>query len=211
MRTLCIAKLCSVLLFFPSLVIAQNSHRDWWNKPFLEHKIDFKKGPSPLLVHALEGRKPGEALDLGMGEGRNAIFLAQQGWRVTGVDYSDVAVNLARARAAKLGLSLQTVVKDLDAYDFGRERWDLIVLFYMHAWFHTSPTDPPLRVLRALRPGGLLVMEGYAGGKDEFQTNELPRLFDKLRIIYYQDVTDEAEWDPGRRSRIVRFIGEKTS
>ena len=202
--------LWSTLLFLPLAASAQTSDRDWWNKLFLENKIAFKKDPSPLLVHTIESRKPGDALDLGMGEGRNAIFLAQQGWRVTGVDYSEVAVKMARDRAAKLGVPLQCIVQDLDTYDFGRERWDLILLFYMHAWFHTSLTNPPQRVLRALRPGGLLVMEGYAGDKDEFQTNELLRLFEALRIIHYQDVTEEAEWAPGQKSRIVRFIGEKS-
>jgi len=209
MTNTCKVSLWITLLFLPLAASAQTSNRDWWNKLFLENKTAFKKDPSPLLVHAIENRKPGDALDLGMGEGRNAIFLAQQGWRVTGVDYSDVAVNMARSRAAKLGVKLQAVVQDLDAYDFGRERWDLILLFYMHAWFHTSPTNPPQRVLTALRPGGLLVMEGYAGDKDEFQTNELLHLFDTLRIIHYQDATDEAEWAPGQKSRVVRFIGEK--
>jgi SAM-dependent methyltransferase len=152
---------------------------------------------------------PGEAIDLGMGEGRNAIFLSQQGWRVTGVDLSDVGVEQAKKRAAELGVPLVTVVEDLDQYDLGRERWDLIMLFYMHAWYHLSKLDHARRLRDALKPGGLLVIEGFAGGEVGYQTNELLRAFDDLKIVRYEDVMDEADWAPGEKSHIVRFVGEK--
>jgi hypothetical protein len=61
----------------------------------------------------------------------------------------------------------------------------------------------------ALSPGGLLVIEGYAGDKGDYQTNELLRDFGALKIIHYEDVRDEADWNPGSKSRIVRFIAEK--
>ncbi len=79
----------------------------------------------------------------------------------------------------------------------------------MHAWFHESRRNVPRDLTDALKPGGLLVTEGYAGDKGDFQTNELPRSLDGLRIVFYQDVIDEADWAPGERSRVVRFIGEK--
>ncbi len=147
--------------------------RETWNRIFGEPKAHFNHAPSRLLTLAVADRKPGEAVDLGMGQGRNAIFLAQRGWQVTGVDLSDVGVAEAKKRAAELGVKLETVVEDLDKYDFGRERWDLITLFYMHAWFHLSKTDPASRLRDALKPGGLLVIEGFAGEQTGYQTNEL--------------------------------------
>jgi len=178
-------------------------------RPFSQDQIPFNKEASKLLQYAIAGRKPGLAVDLGMGEGRNAVFLASNGWHVTGVDFSEVAVSKARARAAAAGTSIEAVVADLDHFALGREKWDLIALFYMHAWYHESKQNVPRELADALKPGGVLVVEGYAGDKGDFQTNELPRSFDGLRIVFYQDVLDEADWAPGEKSRVVRFIAEK--
>jgi len=183
--------------------------REAWNKRYSDQKAPFNRSPGRLLALALADRMPGEAIDLGMGEGRNAIFLVQQGWRVTGVDLSDVGVEQAKKRAAELGVPLVTVVEDLDQYDLGRERWDLIMLFYMHAWYHLSKLDHARPLRDALKPGGLLVIEGFAGGEVGYQTNELLRAFDDLKIVRYEDVMDEADWAPGEKSHIVRFVGEK--
>src|SRR5579864_8837530 len=136
-------------------------NRDFWNGKYNDPKFDFNHRPSRLLVEAIADRRPGDAIDLGMGEGRNAIYLAQHGWRVTGVDLADVAVAQAKRRAAELGIKLDAVVDDLDHYAIGRSRWDLITLFYMHAWYHAGKPPVPSRLHEALRPGGLLVIEGF--------------------------------------------------
>src|SRR6476469_6699280 len=86
--------------------------------------------PNALLVETVKGLKPGTALDADMGEGRNAIYLAQQGWQVTGVDVAEKALAYAQARAKKLGVPLATEVADMAKYDWGTNKWDLIVLSY---------------------------------------------------------------------------------
>lgn len=154
-------------------------------------------------------RQPGAAIDLGMGEGRNAIFLASKRWQVTGVDFSAEAVKQAKSRAAAAHLPIEAVIRDLDEYEFGHAKWDLIALFYMHAWFHESKRDVPRLLVEALKPGGLLVIEGYAGEKGAYQTNGLLRTFIDLKITHYEDVRDEAEWALGEKSRVVRFIAAK--
>jgi hypothetical protein len=53
------------------------------------------------------------------------------------------------------------------------------------------------------------VIEGYAGDKGSFQSNELLRVFDKLKVIHYEDVVGEADWAPGEKSRVIRFIAER--
>jgi SAM-dependent methyltransferase len=185
--------------------------RHYWNSVFSDSKASFNRDPSRLLVEAIQDRKPGLALDLGMGQGRNAIFLAQQGWRTTGVDISDVAVEQAQARARQLGVNLDTVIDSADHFDLGRNRWDLIALFYMHAWYRGAEPGIVQRLYEGLKPGGLLVIEGFAGEpKFMFQTNELLRDFARLRILRYEDLQGEADWVPGRKSRIVQFVGEKT-
>ncbi|MGH9695337.1 MAG: class I SAM-dependent methyltransferase, partial [Bryobacteraceae bacterium] len=114
------------------------SDRDFWNGKFGDSHTEFNRQPSRLLVDAIRGRKPGAAVDLGMGQGRNAIYLAQHGWQVTGVDLSDIAISQAKERATQLGVKLNTVLDGLDQYDLGRNRWNLIALFYVHAWYRTA-------------------------------------------------------------------------
>jgi len=67
---------------------------------------DFSQQPTALLKYAIKDRPPGKALDIGVGQGRNAIFLAQQGWDVTGFDASPVGVGQAQATGHKLKLHL---------------------------------------------------------------------------------------------------------
>jgi SAM-dependent methyltransferase len=204
-------------LLIPALLLTATSAlpqslpgvRPYWDDVFRSGKIQFNKNASKLLQYAIRERKPGLAVDLGMGEGRNAVFLAGKGWQVTGVDISGEAVKQAKARAAAARVSIDAITDDLDHFDAGRAKWDLIVLLYMHAWFHESKHQVPELLAAALKPGGLLVIEGYAGEKGAFQTNELLRDFGSLKIIHYEDVIDEADWAPGQKSRVVRFIGEK--
>jgi SAM-dependent methyltransferase len=182
--------------------------RDFWNRKFSDPKTQFIRQPSRLLADAIRNRPPGRALDLGMGEGRNTIFLAQQGWDATGVDISDIAVAEAKQHAAKVHVNISTVIEDLDHYQFGINKWDLVALFYMHAWY--QGTRPSSRLLAALKPGGLLVIEGFAGEqKFMFQSNELLSDFADLIILRYEDIEDEAEWAPGHRSHIIRLVAKK--
>jgi SAM-dependent methyltransferase len=197
----------------PSLFAQAIDPRDqkYWNGKFNDPKTQFKRQPSPLLVDAIRNRHPGTAIDLGMGEGRNAIYLAQQGWQVTGVDLADAGIAQAKARAAQLHLKLDAVVDSLDHYDLGHAQWDLIAMFYVHAWYHGAKPASPLRLKQALKPGGLLVVEGFAGPeKFMFQPTELLADFSPdLRIVRYEDVEAEAEWAPGKSSHIIRMVAEK--
>jgi SAM-dependent methyltransferase len=214
-----LAALAALALVFVLLAIPQDidpRDRAFWNKKFTAPVPVFNTNPSRLLVEATRGRKPGSAVDLGMGQGRNAIWLAQQGWQTTGVDLSDVGVRQARARARQLGLNLTTVIDSLDHFDMGTRRWDLIALFYMHAWYNGIRPLSTRRVIQAVKPGGLLVIEGFAGheglkGKDGFmfQPDELPSDFSGLKVMHYEDVEAEADWSPGHKSHIIRFVAEK--
>ena len=185
--------------------------RDFWNKEFAEGKVLLHKGPSALLVAAIKGRKPGTALDIGMGQGRNAVYLAEHGWEATGVDLSDVGVEQARANAAAKGVKLNAVVSNVDAYDFGKERWDLITSFYMHAWHRRSPTDVPTRIYDALKPGGLLVIEGFAEppNKAGLQTEMLAKDFSRMSIIRNENLTEYPAWYLPEKVPLVFFVAEK--
>jgi SAM-dependent methyltransferase len=182
-----------------------------WNRILTAEKPLFNTNPNAFLVEMIKGRTPGTALDVGMGQGRNAIYLAQQGWTVTGFDPADKAVAQANATAAKLGVKLNTIVQGEEDFDFGENRWDLIVLSYVGAREYVD------RVVRSLKPGGIVVVEGFhrdvtkvssVGGAVVFDTNELPKLFSRLRVLRYEDV--EAKNDFGREmNRAVRLLAQK--
>lgn len=200
-------------LCLPGLVQAQEQRqpREAWNEVFT--KRQGREFPhSQFLAETIKRKRPGTALDIGMGEGRNAIFLAAQGWEVTGFDISDVGVQLAREAAQKRGLKLEILVDDVDRFDYGRRRWDLVVGMYMHAMI----TRNAAKIIDSLKPGGIIVVEGFhrdfnrqglQGGYIGYQSNELLRAFDRLRVLYYDDTVGHADWErSGQEAPVVRFI-----
>ncbi len=183
-----------------------------WNQILTSAKPTFNTAPNAFLVQIAKARKPGTALDVGMGQGRNAIYLAQQGWTVTGFDPAERAVAAADEQARRLGVIVSTQVTDDERFEWGANRWDMIVLSYVSAR-HLVP-----RVLESLRPGGVVVVEAFhrdatknasIGGGVVFDSNELPRLFDKLRIIYYEDTAAVGDFGAGGRIGVVRLAAEK--
>lgn len=202
-----------IALCLTGLVQAQEQRqpREAWNEVFTQRPgREFPH--NKFLAEMIRGRKPGRALDIGMGEGRNALFLATQGWEVTGFDISDVGVQLAREAAQKKGLKLETLVDDVDRFDYGRQRWDLVVGMYMHAMI----TRNAAKIIDSLKPGGIIVVEGFhrdlnrqglEGGYIGYRSNELLRAFDRLRVLYYEDTVGPADWErSGREAPVVRFI-----
>jgi SAM-dependent methyltransferase len=170
----------------------------------------FTREPNALLVEAVRDRKPGRALDVGMGQGRNALFLAQNGWEVTGFDSADEGIRQAKAEAARLALRLTAEVNTFEAYDFGTEKWDLIVLTYEP----TKAIAP--KVGQALRPGGIVVVEDRhldtrrVWPTGTFGNNELLSLFAGLRVLRYEDVWARPDWSVKKLDeRLVRLVAEK--
>ena len=182
-----------------------------WNRILTSEKPAFNTQTNEFLVEMARSRKPGTALDVGMGQGRNAIWLAQQGWEVTGFDPAEKAVALARQNAEKLGVKLHTEIVGMEKFDFGERRWDLILLSYV------GGRELPERVERALKPGGILVLEAFhrdaargrsIGGAVVFDTGELPKLFPGLRVVRYEEPM--ATSDFGRiKVRLVRYCAER--
>jgi 2-polyprenyl-3-methyl-5-hydroxy-6-metoxy-1,4-benzoquinol methylase len=182
-----------------------------WNQILTAEKPRFNTKPNAFLMEIARTRKPGNALDVGMGQGRNGIWLAQQGWDVTGFDPAEKAVALARETARKLGVNLKTEVKRTEDFDFGERRWDLILLSYVGG---REMTDI---VQRALKPGGVLVIEGFhrdatksgpIGAAVVFDTGELPPLFPQLRVVRYEEPVADADFGQ-IRVRVVRYCGER--
>ena len=182
-----------------------------WNRILTSDNPRFNTKPNDFLVQMAQGRKPGAALDVGMGQGRNAIWLAQQGWQVTGFDPAEKAVALAETNAAGAGVKLKTVVKSSAEFEFGEGSWDLILLSYV------GPRGFTEKLERALRPGGVLIIEGNhldatkgrsIGGGVVFDTGELPRLFPSLRVVRYEEPLARSDFGL-EVVRLARYCGER--
>jgi len=182
-----------------------------WNRVLTAEEPRFNTDPNAYLVRMVEGRTPGRALDVGMGQGRNAIWLATQGWDVTGFDPADKAVALAQELADRAGVKIKTETVGSEAFDWGTDRWDLVVLSYVSAreWIDT--------IHRALRPGGLVVLEAFhddatknasIGRGVVYETNELLGLFSAFRILEYEDTVATSDFGMSE-TRVVRLLAMK--
>ena len=178
---------------------------------YAEPKPPFRSEATAYLARAIEGRSPGAALDVGMGQGRNALHLASKGWQVTGYDVSEGGLALARKAADAHKLQINAVRASHDDFDFGTERWDLIVMTYSFAPMEDARFLQRLR--DSLKPGGIVVVEqfnaapGNPAGKGP--ANALIKSFEGLRVIHYEDLVGPSDWGGDAPSRIGRITAQK--
>ena len=110
---------------------APESESSFWDRRYQDVERLWSQEPNALLVAFAAALPPGRALDLGAGEGRNAIWLAQRGWSVTALDVSGVALARAARRAAEEAVQLECVEVDWRAYAPG-SLFDLVLVSFMH-------------------------------------------------------------------------------
>ena len=176
--------------------------KSMWNRKYSEGSHASLE-PDPFLVAAYEeflsATAPGLALDVAGGVGRHSIWLAQRGWRVKLLDISEVGVKQAGENAKRTGTasSIATEVRDLNSgQDFGREQYDLLVVFF----FLQRELFPALAA--ALKPGGHLIYKTYTTVQKNFtagpshpmfllEPNELLHAFTSLRVLHYHETIQE--------------------
>lgn len=138
--------------------------REDWDRRYTEHEQAhehlWSAAPNRVLVVEIDDLPPGRALDLACGEGQNAIWLAAQGWDVVGVDFSEVAISRARARAEREGVDVRFVCADLLEYAPERASYDLVLLLFLHLGAAERRTVLG-RATEALAPGGTLLLVGH--------------------------------------------------
>jgi SAM-dependent methyltransferase len=135
-------------------------NRERWNRRYASGDRHATPEANRFLVAEVVGMVPGRALDLACGAGRNAVWLAEQGWRVTAVDFSDVGLTMARDLARARGVEVGWVEADVVAWVPEPRTWDLVCALYLHL---SAPERR--RVLRhavdAVAPGGTLLVLGH--------------------------------------------------
>lgn len=132
-----------------------------WDERYAGEGFAYGVEPNTFLRTQAEAiPQRGTVLCMADGEGRNGVFLAEQGHAVTSVDLSEVGLKKAEALAAERGVGLTTCHADLERYVFGSASWDAVVSIYCHLP-DTMRRDVHRRVVESLRPGGVLILEAY--------------------------------------------------
>jgi len=163
-----------------------------WNKRYRlrEHAAsDLESPPTPLLMETAKALTPGRALDLASGAGRNALWLAEQGWDVTAVDGASEAIGILRERAAERGLKINAILADLEKHEFdiGISRWDLIADCY---YLQQNLFEP---AKRGVKPGGILISIVHIAEAGQEQTphslrpGELEEYFKGWEILHRRE------------------------
>lgn len=178
-----------------------------WDDRYRANELLWGAGPNRAFAEQVAGLVPGRALDLGCGEGRNAIWLAAQGWQVTAVDFSPVALERAARLAAEQGVAVDLVCEDMPAWTPPAAAFDLVALVYLHL-----PSDDlrrmHVRAARAVAPGGTLLLighdvrnieEGHGGPQDPdrlLDPSVVAGQLDGLRIEIAETITRQVDTQP---------------
>jgi len=131
-----------------------------WNRRYEGAEYVWAIEPNRFVAEQVLPLAPGRALDLGAGEGRNAVWLASRGWDATAVDFSAAGMAKADRLAVEHGVAVATVVADALTYEVGDGSWDLVLLSYLQL-----PTDQRLALVRraaaGVAPGGSLLVVAH--------------------------------------------------
>ena len=136
------------------------STRDFWNEKFAATDYAYGTEPNDFLVSAVTNLKRGATLSLAEGEGRNAVWLAQQGFTVSAIEQSEKGVGKTLRLALQRGVIVMAERGELETFHIQPNSWDLVVSIYAH-------TPQELRrklhrqVVAGLKPGGVFVLEAY--------------------------------------------------
>jgi SAM-dependent methyltransferase len=192
-----------------------DAYRAMFNNIYRTDNPVFSTQPNALVVATVERRKPGRALDIGIGQGRNSVFLALKGWDVTGFDASDEGIAIAQRNAARAGVKINALRETEAAFDYGAGQWDLIVFTYEP--FPITSAAYVQRLGTSLKPGGLIVVESLA--QEETTPNRPPVAIDpalllavfntqQFRILHFEDMVAKSDWNAGQK-RLVRMVAER--
>ena len=185
---------------YQSFRTAEEFRREFWNDSFRQD-IGFTHEPNQLLVTTTGSATPGTALDIAAGQGRNAVYLATRGWKVTAIDISNEGLDRARDAAARAHVALDAMQTDLHAYDYGVAKWDLVTEIYVPD--SISQLD---KIKAALKPGGVFVLEFFVDGADPKQLETHFR--DGFDILVDEVVDGHPDWGEDR-AKLVRFVARK--
>jgi SAM-dependent methyltransferase len=201
----------------PTASVRAGFAREDWNARYAQKELVWSAEPNRLFAAEVGDLAPGRALDVACGEGRNAVWLAQRGWRVTAVDFSEVALEKAAALAASRGVAVEWVLSDVLVYDPEPGAFDLVGVLYLQL-----PHDELTRAIRTAaravaRRGTLFVLghessnltDGYGGPQDPavlFTPDDVVAELDGLVVERAEKVRRAVALDDGEAVAIDAFV-----
>jgi cyclopropane fatty-acyl-phospholipid synthase-like methyltransferase len=198
--------------------------KEFWNSRYAAEHYFYGTAPNAFLASQAGRFAPGmKVLAIADGEGRNGVWLARQGCAVTAVDFSSAALEKSRRLADAAGVAVTTVEADLFQWDWGAECWDAVVAIFVQFVPPEARQDFHARMRRALKPGGLLVLQGYRPRQVEYATGgpsnpahlygaeDLRRGFADMEILHLAEHDSEIEEGEGHRglSALVELVARK--
>jgi len=195
-----------------------------WNERYAGEHYHFGTEPNAFLLRQKYRFTPGQqVLAIADGEGRNGVWLAQQGLQVVAVDSSNVALHKAQKLAQQRGVSVQFELADLLQWDWGVARYDVVVGIFIQFAPPGVREQMFARIEQCLKPGGLLLLEGYAprqigyktGGPSQLENlytvAMLREAFSAMDILELRDYDAEIEEGPGHKgiSALVDLVARK--
>jgi SAM-dependent methyltransferase len=181
-----------------------------WNARYDTAELIWKGEPNQFLPAEVGALDPGRALDLACGEGRNAVWLARQGWAVTGVDFADVGLAKAERLAGEGGVSVDWIAADVTSWE-SETAFDLVIVFYLQL-----PADQRRlavrTAIRALAPGGTFLLvchdllnldEGVGGPEDPGVLTTAESVLDDLAHV---ELEADIELVTERAERVERAV-----
>ena len=185
-----------IILFLPTNAHTAPSDKSRWDKHYDIDEFLFGTQPIQFLKENIHLLPKGRALDLAMGEGRNGVYLATQGFDVLGLDISPLGLNKAHKLAKHHSVTIETQLVDLENHQLQKNAFDLILCtYYMQRDLFDQAKE-------ALKPGGMILIETYNidylryasfSKKYLLENNELLRIFKDFKIIRYQAFDDGKE------------------
>jgi tellurite methyltransferase len=170
--------------------------QSYWDKIYTDSPFKSGKAPLNFLVEMAPRLQKGKVLDVGMGEGTNAVYLAQKGFQVKGFDISPVAIERATQLAKETGVTTDFKTADLDLFLLGLMEYDTIIMTY----FKPTLTRYYSELMRALKQGGTILVQSYTteeqkevlGQEDAYKnfyyrSNEIIQNLKGMRFLYYNE------------------------
>lgn len=139
--------------------MVDSMEREEWDERYAGQDLLWHAEPNRFLVQEVADLAPGTALDIACGEGRNAVWLAERGWRATGVDFSGVALAKAQRMAEERGVTVRWIEADLRQWE-PPERFDLVIAMYLHLPAETRAATFSAAT-EAVAPRGTLLVVGH--------------------------------------------------
>lgn len=184
-----------------------------WDERYSGADLVWSAEPNRFLVEEVESLPPGSALDVACGEGRNAVWLAQRGWYVNGVDFSAVGLEKARRLAAARNVSVEWELADVAGAGPAFDSYDLVIVMYLH--LPTAQRSTAFRrAAAAVAPGGTILVvghditnpsEGWGGPSDLavlYGPDDVVADLDGLDIVKAERVRRPVTTDDGEKNAI---------